>query len=178
MNRFDYRNFPQETFIGQPKNGRLDILTPPIQDQFALYDKNPVHQCVTYRDALNGIWENTPLSNAFFSKENMQIIQNGIRAGVYQRSRGKYVIGEQDCDTLRIIMRTIYLQNAANAPTDIREQIIELNELVFEYCVPRVHGEAEGYIQYKRDVSNMYTPIAHPNFSDYKHKTLELKPWF
>jgi hypothetical protein len=27
-------------------------------------------------------------------------------------------------------------------------------------------------------VSNMYTPIARPNFSDYKHKTLELKPWF
>ena len=53
-----------------------------------------------------------------------------------------------------------------------------LNELVFEYCVPRVHGEAEGYIQYKRDVSNMHIPIAHPNFSDYKHKTLELKPWF
>ena len=178
MNRFEYRAFPEETFIGQPKNGRLDIVTPPTQDQFALYDKNPVHQCVTYRDALNGIWENTPLSNAFFSKENMQIIQNGIRAGVYQRSRGKYVVGEQDCDTLRIIMRTIYLQNAANAPTDIREQIIELNELVFEYCVPRVHGEAEGYIQYKRDVSNMYTPMARPNFSDYKHKTLELKPWF
>jgi hypothetical protein len=108
----------------------------------------------------------------------MQIIQNGIRAGVYLRSRGKYVIGEQDCDTLRIIMRTIYLQNSANSPVDIREQIIELNELVFEYCVPRVHGEAEGYVQYKRDVSNMYTPIARPNFSDYKHKTLELKPWF
>jgi hypothetical protein len=24
----------------------------------------------------------------------------------------------------------------------------------------------------------MYTPMARPNFSDYKHKTLELKPWF
>ena len=174
----NYNAIPEHTFIGQPKNGRLDIVTPPTQDQFALYDKNPVHQCVTYRDALNGIWENTPLSNAFFSKENMQIIQNGIRAGVYQRSNGKYVIGEQDCDTLRIIMRTIFLQNAANSPTEIRQQIIELNELVFEYCVPRVHGEAEGYIQYKRDVSSMYTPMARPNFSDYKHKTLELKPWF
>jgi hypothetical protein len=47
MNRFDYRTFPEETFIGQPKNGRLDIVTPQTQDQFALYDKNPVHQCVT-----------------------------------------------------------------------------------------------------------------------------------
>ena len=75
-------------------------------------------------------------------------------------------------------MRTIFLQNATNAPTSIREQIIELNGLVFEYCIPRIHGEAEGYIQYKRDVSNMYTPISRPMFSDYKHKTLELKPWF
>jgi hypothetical protein len=178
MDHYEYRQFPENTIIGQPKNGRLDIITPPIQDQFALYDKNPVHQCVTYRDALNGIWENTPLSNAYFSKENMQIIQNGIRAGVYQRSNGKYVIGEQDCDTLRIIMRTIFLQNAVNAPTSIRDQIIELNNLVYEYCIPRIHGEAEGYIQYKRDVSNMYTPISRPMFSNYKHKTLELKPWF
>jgi hypothetical protein len=168
----------EHTYIGQPKNGRIDIVTPPIQDQFALYDRIPVNQCVTYRDALNGIWEDSMLSKAFFSKENIQIIQNGIRAGVYQRSGGKHVISEQDCDSLKIIMRSIFLQHATNLPTDISHQISDLNNLVFDYAVPKIYSEAEGYIHYKKDVSNMYTPISRPQFNGYKHKTLELKPWF
>jgi hypothetical protein len=170
--------YPDTTFIGNPKNGRVDIITPSSQDQFAMYDKIPVHQCVTYRDALSGIWEDSILSNAFFSKENIQIVQNGIRAGVYAKSNGKYVISEQDCDTLKIIMRSIFLQHATHQPGNIRDQISDLNALVLDYCIPKIYGEAEGYIHYKRDVSNMYTPISHPSYSDYKHKTLELKPWF
>jgi hypothetical protein len=178
MSAYQLPTYPETTYIGNPKNGRVDIITPPIQDQFAMYDKMPVNQCVTYRDALTGIWEDTLLSRAFFSKENMQIVQNGIRAGVYRKSGGKYVICEQDCDTLRIIMRSIFLQNATNSPNNIRDQILELNDLIYDYCIPRIFSEAEGYIIYKHDVSNMYMPMARPNFNDYKHKTLELKPWF
>jgi hypothetical protein len=130
-------------------NGRVNLVSQPDHAiQFQMAEKVAVkNKAIEYRGALTGEWEDNVLAQVFFSAENMQIIQNGIRAGVYQRSKGKYVIGEQDCDTLRIIMRTIFLQNATNAPTEIRAQIIELNELVFEYCVPRVHGEAEGYIQ-------------------------------
>ena len=178
MNRFDYRTFPEETFIGQPKNGRLDIVSPSVQDQFALYDKNPVHQCVTYRDALNGIWEDSPLSNAFFSKENMQIIQNGLRAEVYKRSNGKYNIGQQDNDALKIIMRSIYLESAVNLPFNIREQVTELNNLVYEYCVPKLLNEIRAYMNYKRDASNMYTIMSWPTYSNQSDKTLEMKPWF
>jgi hypothetical protein len=108
----------------------------------------------------------------------MQIIQNGIRAGVYNESGGKYDIGPQDCDSLKMIMRAIYLESAMNQPTNITEQIASLNGLVCNWCTPRLISEARAYINYKRDVSSMYTLIPPPTLSTMKGKTLELKPWF
>ena len=52
------------------------------------------------------------LSDTFFSSQNIQLLQNSIRAGVYNMSNGKFTIGPQDCDTLKIIMRSIFLQYA------------------------------------------------------------------
>ena len=61
-------------------NGRVDILGP-IGPQFFLSDKIPIKHCVSYRDALTGQWENTLLSCAFFSSENIQILQNMLKRG-------------------------------------------------------------------------------------------------
>ncbi len=69
-------------------NGRVDILGP-IGPQFQLSDKIPIKQCVSFRDALTGQWTDTLLSCTFFSKENIQILQNAIRKGVYDRSNGQ-----------------------------------------------------------------------------------------
>ena len=71
-------------------NGRVNIKTPNTSNLFAMYDKIPANQCTTYRNPTEGLWDNTALSNAFFSAENMVIIQNGIRAGVYQKSNGQF----------------------------------------------------------------------------------------
>ena len=68
----------------------------------------------------------------FFSAENIQIIQNSIKAGVYHSSNGQHVIGNQDEDTLKIIMRSIFLQLSANLQTNIMEQVNELNKLVLD----------------------------------------------
>ena len=75
-------------------------------------------------------------------------------------------------------MRSVYLQNSTNNPTNITNQIIKLNDVVISYCIKHVYGEAQGYLQYKRDVSNMYVPMAHPIKADVDDKTLEMKPWF
>ena len=115
---------------------------------------------------------------AFFSKENIQIIQNAIKAGVYETSNHQYVIGIQNCDTLKIIMRSVFLQSSVNLPNNITSQIQALNDLVVEYCVKHIYSEAQAYINYKRDVSTMYTPIDRPAKVDVDDKTLELKPWF
>jgi len=63
-------------------NGRIDILGPTVEQQFAMYDKIPNSStCASFRDAMIGNWENTALSDAFFSTGNMQIVQNGLRNG-------------------------------------------------------------------------------------------------
>jgi hypothetical protein len=159
-------------------NGRVDIKTPNTTALFQLYDKIPANQCATYRGATDGLWDKTVLSDAFFSAANIQIIQNGIRSGVYKRSKSQYIIAPQDCDSLKIIMRSIFLQNSTNNIDHTREQIQALNQLVLDYCIEQVYGEAQGYLKYLTDVSTLAVPMAHPILANMKDKDLVMKEWF
>jgi hypothetical protein len=143
-----------------------------------MYDKIPANQCVTFRNATEGLWDSTPLSIAYFSQQNIQIIQNGIRAGVYKKSNGQYVIGQQDCDSLKIIMRSVFFQHAANQLSNIPQQIEQLNKIVLNYCIQQVYSEAQGYMKYVDDVSTLVVPIAHPVQACNKDRQLEFKSWF
>ena len=101
-------------------NGRVNILGNNIPDVFQLYDRVPVNEKITsYRQALTGNWENNMVSNVYFSADNIQIVQNGIRAGVYKKSNKRFIIGPQDLDTLKIIMRSIFLQHSLNDSKNI-----------------------------------------------------------
>ena len=159
-------------------NGRVNIKTPNTSELFQMYDKIPATQCVTFRNATEGLWNETPLSQAFFSQNNIQIIQNAIRAGVYKRSNGQYVIGPQDCDSLKIIMRSVFLQYSANQPLNITQQIEELNSMVCNYCIQQIYSEAQGYMKYIDDASTLVIPIAHPVQASSNDRQLELKQWF
>jgi len=164
--------------MNKVNNGRVDIKSPNTTTLFQMYDKIPANQCVTFRNATEGLWSSTPLSQAFFSQQNILMIQNGIRAGVYNRSNGQYVIGPQDCDSLKIIMRSVFLQHSANQPNNFQHQITELNKIVLNYCIQQVYGEAQGYMKYINDVSTLVVPIAPPVMTSDNDKQLELKPWF
>lgn len=164
-------------------NGRVDIINrtqgPDISNLFAMYDKIPANQCATFREPTLGQWDETPLSKAYFSKENIQIIQNGIRAGVYNKSNGQYVIGLQDCDSLKIIMRSVFLQHSANQSQNITGQIQQLNQIVLDYCIFNVYSEAQGYMKYLYDVSTLAVPMATPVVETQKDKNNYLMPnWF
>ena len=159
-------------------NGRVDIKTPNTSDLFKMYDKIPANQCVTFRNPTEGLWNDTTLSIAFFSQQNIQMLQNGIRAGVYKKSNGQYTIGPQDCDSLKIIMRSVYLQYAANQINNVSDQVAELNQIVLNYCVQQVYGEAQGYMKYINDASTLVVPIAHPVMADNTDRQLFLKSWF
>jgi hypothetical protein len=162
----------------QNLNGRVNILQPDTQKQFALYDRIPAHQPSAYRDALQGNWKDSPLSLAYFSKENIMMIQNGIRKGVYDKSKGQYLVGNQSEDVLKVIMRSTFLQYSANMPDKITDQIKSLNKIVLDYCVKQVYGEAQGYQQYLYDASTLVVPIERPVLSSTEDKTLEWKRWF
>lgn len=144
-------------------NGRVNILEPDTNKLFSLYDKIGCDSKVTeYRNPLNGNWHENKVSELFFSSKNIQILQNGIIQGVLQGSNGLYNIGPQCTDTLKIIMRSIYLSSAKNLPSNYHKQVDELNRLVLGYSVPQVLGEAKGYMHYLKDVSTLPTPLDLP----------------
>jgi len=164
--------------MNKVNNGRVDIKSPNTSTLFEMYDKIPANQCVTFRNPTEGLWTDTHLSQTFFSQQNIQIIQNGIRAGVYHKSNGQYTIGPQDCDSLKIVMRSVYLQHAANQPNNITQQVAELNKIVLNYCIQQVYSEAQGYMKYLDDASTLVVPIAHPVMANNTDRELEFKGWF
>ena len=164
--------------MNKVNNGRVDIKSPNTSTLFEMYDKIPANQCVTFRNPTEGLWTDTDLSQVFFSQQNIQILQNGIRAGVYHRSNNQYIIGPQDCDSLKIIMRSVYLQHAANQPNNVTQQVAELNKIVLNYCIQQVYSEAQGYMKYLDDASTLVVPIAHPIMADNTDRELEFKSWF
>jgi hypothetical protein len=164
--------------MNKVNNGRVDIKSPNTSELFQMYDKIPANQCVSFRSATEGLWTDTYLSQAFFSQENILILQNGIRAGVYHKSNGQYRIGPQDCDSLKIIMRSVFLQHSANQANNITKQIMELNKIVLDYCIQQVYSEAQGYMKFIDDVSTLVVPIAHPVMANNTDRELEFKKWF
>ena len=143
---------------------------------FFLQDKIVKDSRTTY-DNLKYAQQNTLVSNLFFSTKNVTILQNAIRAGIYKISNEKYIIDNQDGDTLNVVMRAIYLQNSLNLPDNVTKQIEDLNKIVVQYCIPRIYSEVQGYVRYKEDASTLVVPLDKP-ISVYTDKTLELKSFF
>ena len=92
-------------------------------------------------------------------------------------SSNKYVVAPQNIETLKIIMRSIYLQYAEHREEDIKGQVTRLNKLVLDYAIPNVYNEVEGYVKYCRDQSTLVTPLELPRQADREYKQLEMKPW-
>lgn len=159
-------------------NGRINIMQPDTTKLFAMKDKIQYDNKATeYREALNGNWQDSILSKAYFSKNNIQILQNAIRAGVYKLSKNEYIIAPQCVDTLKIIMRSVFLQYSANMNLDHTQQIRELNKIVTTYCIPSIYNETKGYLKYLHDASTMHTPIDHPSQSGCYNKSLKPNPF-
>jgi len=128
-------------------------------------------------DGIRGNFEKTPLNQAYFSKENFQIVQNAIRFQVYAKTQK--VIDPVSTDDLFMTMRAIFLQYSRNLPTDIPGQITELNERVVAWCLPNILAEVSFFQTYKNDISTMPLPLSHPqNLSSAGTKSLPLKNFF
>jgi hypothetical protein len=157
-------------------NGRVNLLEEPspeilfkMQERVAV--KNKTSQ---YREALNGVFEESELSNLYFSKANIQIVQNGIRAGIYEKTNKEHIIPPQNIDNIKIIMRNIYIQYAENQ-NNITSEIERLNQLVLGYIIPQVHGSLVSYFKYIKDQSTLVIPLELPNQSDRDYKQLEMR---
>ena len=124
-------------------------------------------------ESLYGIQETSKLNQLFFSKKNMDIIQNNIRYTVYNKTNKKHIIDKQSDIELQIIMRSTYLQFSPNLEYNYKEQLEYLNGLVVEWCVAHIIPQLEQYIGYLKEVEYMPMPIDLPvNLSSKGSRTL------
>ena len=127
-------------------------------------------------EAIKGIHTNNPLSQVYFSQNNINALQEAIRYQVYTKSCKKHVIGRQSDTELKIIMRAIYLDNARHRDYDILPEVRRLNQLVLDFAVPRILQEINMYIVYKNDIDKLPDPMPRGQFSSAKGtKVLEQK---
>lgn len=113
----------------------------------------------TQAESLQRNLQPTPLSTTFFSADNVDALQHGIRYSVYKRSGGRYNIDKQDARQLHYVMRSVYLQHARNDPVDVLGQVRCLNGRVLEYCVSTVLTEIEARQHYLQDISTLPVPL-------------------
>lgn len=113
-------------------------------------------------DAIRGNMMATPMNQAYFSPANVQIVQNKIRREVFERSNGDFLIDPQSVDELMIVLRAMYYQYGKNQPDNIPGQIAELNQMVADWCVPKILAEASMHKTYLHDIQNLPVPMAHP----------------
>ena len=152
-------------------NGRVNLSQPSFSsalgdgrkaDAFAGFGFQQSVETNFQADMLRGTWERSPVSDAFFSQENVSAIQAAIRRYVYDKSQPKgYVIDKQSVEELKIIMRAIYLQYARNLPKDIPAQIDDLNKKVIDWSVPHILSAVDHYHFYINDISHLPVPLAH-----------------
>jgi hypothetical protein len=163
----------------QTYNGRVNIAEPDPTALFRMQEKiAQSNKSTSYYSALAGnSWENNLLAQVFFSQENVQILQNGLRAGVYAMSNNTLVVPPQNVDQLKIIMRSTYLQNAEHRMDQITAEVERLNKMVLDFAVQRVYREAIGYQRYIQDQSTLVMPMDRPVRPDRVYKQLELKPY-
>ena len=146
------------------QNGRVINVTKKIFPRDVLFqnlNKDKVGKNFQY-ESMIGIYEPTKLNIVFFSKENVKLIQNMIRYRIWQRSNKEYKIGNQSTVEIQVVMRSIFLQHSPNLNYGITEQIKYLNNLVVEWCIPRIMAEILQYVGYLNDIQKIPMQIDRP----------------
>jgi hypothetical protein len=145
------------------QNGRVNIDGQVLFNKsFSLYEESNTGNNIYKNEALKSIQINSDLSNLFFSKQNIEILQNSIKYNVWIKSNKQHIISNQSVIELKIIMRSIYLQYSKNINKNIVEQVKDLNDIVINYSVPNILSNIEQHLGYTKTVSYLPVPLSHP----------------
>lgn len=98
------------------------------------------------------------LKQIFFSKENIDIIQNKLISEVNKKSQGKYTIGYQKNEHLIQIMEDIFKTYNNNVDEDINV----LNIRVVNYCLPYIFNQIISFIKWQYDSNTPIIPLPLP----------------
>lgn len=127
------------------------------------------------RHIFRNLYGETLLTFLFFSKKNIENIQNVIKYIIHKETN--YVIDNQSVNELLIIMRSIFLEYSAH-PKLIDEkmsddekkillekytkEVARLNDIVINTIVPKVVSQMIQYINYLKDASQQPTYMDRP----------------
>ena len=160
-------------------NGRMNLVDRQIYPDYQMFYQKTEGLNEFKNEAVKSILQKNPLSDVFFSKQNIDYLQNKISQQVYELTDKTHRIGRQSDVELEIVMRSIYLQFSLNQASNLREQIRQLDEKVVDAVCPGIITAIKQYIQYKVDITNMPKPIELPKSETIKgDKILQLPPWF
>jgi hypothetical protein len=115
------------------------------------------------------------LKSAFFSLENVELINKQLVLNVWKRTKGLYKIGFQDNNKIIIVMQYVYIEYCKNLPFDIKGQIKKLNCMVVNSIVPDIITNLEQKIGYLQDIEKR-KPLLDLPISTSNNKTLPSFP--
>jgi hypothetical protein len=149
-----------------PNIGQTGNITKNIEEKsmFGDYGKNSVKD----------IFEESPVSNIFFSQGNVENIQKLIRYRVNKET--SKVIDRQSNNNLIVIMRSIFLQYG-DASLTTKEALIKeirnLNDRVANFSVDRIVSQLGQHDTYLKDISSMPRPLDHPKYDNKRNYTYD-----
>lgn len=157
-------------------NGRVNLFDATTKPTYKINNASPSLYTEKTANTINRLYTGNCLSEMYFSKENIEIIQEGIINSVYNKSNGEYSISKQSEQELSIVMRSIYLQYSKNLNFNMNEQLLELNTRVIRWCVDEIITNIKQYVNYRKNVSTLPMPLEHAQLPSQKGtKTLEIK---
>ena len=157
MSKLSYSDF--STKIQEYKNGRVILNDGQHYLPYETYTGSNVPQ-TNFSGSMKGIQEESTVAKMFFSKENVDLIQQEIIKSVYQQI-GQTISRQSDLH-LQIIMRSIHLQYGKNLPCQIKEQTHELNRLVIKEALHIIIPNIQQTIGYRQELSKLPGALDRP----------------
>jgi hypothetical protein len=115
------------------------------------------------RTATQSMFEKNHITKMFFSNENVARLQRKIREEVQRRTKGQYVLEEdQDEADLVIVMRAVYLDKGKNLPGETVRQVKILNQQTIDYLMPDLLSNIKQYFSYIKDINQPLQPMIRP----------------
>ena len=181
MSRFmqnfaDIENSIMASVNGAIANGRVDLLSAMPTFDIPSFQRTSVDNKRYAKEATAGALTLNDVSKLYFSEQNINALQQGIRYRVYVETNGRYTIGRQSDQELKIVMRSIYFQYGKNTNGDCVGQVRILNSKVLDWVVPEVLSNLLQYSTYRKDASTLPMPLDRaPNMSSRGTNPMELK---
>lgn len=99
----------------------------------------------------------TPLNNLFFSEFNINILQRAIREDF--KNKTGLAIDYQANSDLVAIMRVVFINNAGDHFSNVRQQVRAMNERVISTASGQIKTGVAQYLAYRESISGPMVPL-------------------